>query len=190
MNKKQELLQKIAELFYEHGYEATSIRQISQSLGMTSAGLYYHFKNKQQMLFEIMNSAIDEALISMRTELSKIKSPEDQIAWIIRAHVRFYCNNRYQTKVLVHERGTLERKYAEIIREKEREYVQIIKRVLERILRENRHGSVPVYTAVFCLLGTLNWIVHWFNPAGRISPDEFADSVTTIFMKGVKGRTE
>ncbi|RJR49169.1 MAG: TetR/AcrR family transcriptional regulator [Desulfobacteraceae bacterium] len=188
MNKKQELLEKIAELFYKNGYEATSIRQICRNLGMTSAGLYYHFKNKQEMLFEIMNSAIEDALVSMRRELGKKSGAEDKIEWIIRAHIMFYCKNKCQTKVLVHERGTLENEYAEIIREKEREYVQVIRKVLMQITLENGR-DVPVDAAVFYLLGTLNWIVHWFDPGGKISPDELADSVTTLFMNGVKGKT-
>lgn len=53
------------ELFTERGYDATSLREIAESLGITKAALYYHFDSKEaiiQGLFEARLSAIDELL--------------------------------------------------------------------------------------------------------------------------------
>jgi AcrR family transcriptional regulator len=190
MNRKQELLKKISTLFYKKGYEKTTIRDISRHLGMTNAGLYHHFKNKQEMLFDIMKDPMEEALVSMRRELPHIKNAEEKIAWIIRSHIHYYSENKSQTKVLVHERGALETKYAKIIGEKEREYVEFIKQVLAQILQESFHATVTVEVATFCLLGMLNWLVHWYNPDGKVTPDELASNITTIFLKGVRERPE
>jgi AcrR family transcriptional regulator len=50
-------IQRIAlELFTEGGYEATSLREIAERLGVTKAALYYHFKTKD----EIVDSLVDE----------------------------------------------------------------------------------------------------------------------------------
>jgi AcrR family transcriptional regulator len=49
-------IQQVAlRLFTEHGYENTSMREISEHLGLTKAALYYHFDSKEaivQSLFE------------------------------------------------------------------------------------------------------------------------------------------
>jgi AcrR family transcriptional regulator len=43
-------IQEVAlELFTEHGYEATSLREIAERLGVTKAALYYHFKSKDEI---------------------------------------------------------------------------------------------------------------------------------------------
>jgi AcrR family transcriptional regulator len=190
MNRKPELLQKISVLFYKKGYEKTSIRDISQHLGMTNAGLYHYFKNKQEMLFDIMNDAMERALVTMRQELPHAKNAEEKIDWIVRAHIKFYSENKSQTKVLVHEKGALEENYAEIIEKKEKEYVEFIKQVLREIIGESFHTPVTVEVATFCLLGMLNWLVNWYNPKGKVSPDELASNITTIFLKGLKGRSD
>jgi AcrR family transcriptional regulator len=50
-------IQDIAvELFTEHGYEGTSLREIAERLGVTKAALYYHFKSKD----DIVRSLVDD----------------------------------------------------------------------------------------------------------------------------------
>lgn len=44
-------IQQIAvELFTEHGYDGTSLREIAERLGVTKAALYYHFKSKEDII--------------------------------------------------------------------------------------------------------------------------------------------
>ncbi|MFC6082557.1 TetR/AcrR family transcriptional regulator [Sphaerisporangium aureirubrum] len=44
-------IQEIAlRLFTEQGYEATSLREIAEALGVTKAALYYHFKTKDDII--------------------------------------------------------------------------------------------------------------------------------------------
>jgi AcrR family transcriptional regulator len=38
------------ELFTEQGYDATSLREIAERLGVTKAALYYHFKSKEEIV--------------------------------------------------------------------------------------------------------------------------------------------
>jgi AcrR family transcriptional regulator len=190
MHKKEELLQKISELFAKKGYEKTSIRDIAAHLGMTNAGLYYHFQNKQQMLIDIMNYAMEDGLANMRRELPHIKSAEERLAWIIRSQIKFYSENQSQTKALIQDRGALEASHAKIMSQKEEEYVGLVKEVVGQIIREHVDVPIPVEVATFCLLGMLNWLVHWYNPEGKVSPDELTSSITTIFLNGIKGRSD
>jgi AcrR family transcriptional regulator len=53
----RERIKEVAlELFTEHGYEQTSLREIAERLGVTKAALYYHFKSKE----EIVRSFIED----------------------------------------------------------------------------------------------------------------------------------
>jgi AcrR family transcriptional regulator len=48
-------IQAIAlELFTEQGYDATSLREIAERLGVTKAALYYHFKSKEEIVESLM----------------------------------------------------------------------------------------------------------------------------------------
>ncbi|MFD8594795.1 TetR/AcrR family transcriptional regulator [Kitasatospora sp. NPDC059646] len=53
------------ELFAEHGYEKTSLREIADRLGVTKAALYYHFKTKDDIvrgIVEKMAAPLDDAI--------------------------------------------------------------------------------------------------------------------------------
>lgn len=53
----RERIQDVAlDLFIEQGYEKTSLREIAESLGVTKAALYYHFKTKE----DIAGSLLDQ----------------------------------------------------------------------------------------------------------------------------------
>ncbi len=190
MNRKEELLQKISDLFAKRGYEKTSIRDIAAHLGMTNAGLYYYFKNKQQMLVDVMRRGMDEALSTMRKELPRMKSGEERIRYIVRSQVTFYANNKSQTKAAIHEMGTrLDAKNTKTMDKKHQEYVSFIRQAIELVIQENPYITIKPAIATYCLLGMLNWLVDWYDPEGEVSPDEITSNITSIFLAGFKGKT-
>src|SRR5690606_10727595 len=57
----RERIQQVAlELFTENGYEATSLREIAERLGVTKAALYYHFKTKDEIIESLVNDRAAE----------------------------------------------------------------------------------------------------------------------------------
>ncbi|BCJ60435.1 TetR/AcrR family transcriptional regulator [Micromonospora endophytica] len=47
------------ELFTEQGYEATSLREVAERLGVTKAALYYHFKSKDEIVTSVVADRLD-----------------------------------------------------------------------------------------------------------------------------------
>lgn len=50
MTTRERILAAAIELFARDGYDKTGIRQLGAHLDMTSASLYYHFRNKEEIL--------------------------------------------------------------------------------------------------------------------------------------------
>jgi AcrR family transcriptional regulator len=49
----------LLDLFRTQGYDATSLRQIAERLGMTKAALYYHFRAKEHLVVELTRPFLD-----------------------------------------------------------------------------------------------------------------------------------
>jgi AcrR family transcriptional regulator len=62
---RQRIQDVALELFAEQGYEKTSLREISERLGVTKAALYYHFKTKEDIvvsLFKDLMAPVDDLI--------------------------------------------------------------------------------------------------------------------------------
>jgi AcrR family transcriptional regulator len=81
----REKIQAVAlELFAEHGYEKTSLREIAERLDVTKAALYYHFNTKEDIvvsLFDKLLADMDEIIAWLREQP---RTPETRQALIQR----------------------------------------------------------------------------------------------------------
>ena len=59
-NTKQEILDAALELFSVQGYEATSISQLAEAVGIRKASLYSHFENKQAILDALVKNTLEQ----------------------------------------------------------------------------------------------------------------------------------
>ena len=57
---KQEILDAALELFSMQGYEATSLSQLAEAVGIRKASLYSHFENKQAILDALIQNTMEE----------------------------------------------------------------------------------------------------------------------------------
>lgn len=78
----RERIQSVAlELFAEHGYDKTSLREIAERLEVTKAALYYHFNTKEDIvvsLFEDFVTGIDK-LIEWATDQPRTLETRQEI---------------------------------------------------------------------------------------------------------------
>ena len=88
---RKRILEIAMELFIQQGYEATSLRQIADRLGVTKAALYYHFQSKEDLLIALMQPAqqmIDE-LLERLAAADSIDAWAEAMVWVIDAMFEF-----------------------------------------------------------------------------------------------------
>ena len=59
VDSRQEIMRTAARLFQQRGYDATSMNDVAAALKLSKGGLYHHFQSKDEILYEIMNHAMD-----------------------------------------------------------------------------------------------------------------------------------
>ena len=59
-NTKQEILEASLDLFSVYGFEATSVSQIADAVGIRKASLYSHFENKQAILDALVKEVLEQ----------------------------------------------------------------------------------------------------------------------------------
>lgn len=59
-NTKQEILNAALNLFSTQGYEATSVLQIADKVGIRKSSIYSHFSSKKEILDSLMNNILHQ----------------------------------------------------------------------------------------------------------------------------------
>jgi len=57
---KKRILEAAEELFSEYGFNGTSIDKIARAAGINKATIYYHFKNKDEIIASLFQTIIDD----------------------------------------------------------------------------------------------------------------------------------
>jgi AcrR family transcriptional regulator len=81
----RERIQAVAlDLFAEQGYEATSLREIAERLGVTKAALYYHFKSKEDIVHSFTEDYVAELDALLAWGAAQPRSPQTQAELLTR----------------------------------------------------------------------------------------------------------
>ena len=86
---RQRILRTATDLFVERGYAATSIRDISEHLGMTKGSLYYHFTSKEDLLAALLAplfAAVDEFVRAARDQGEVTRALVRRLVDVLDAH--------------------------------------------------------------------------------------------------------
>lgn len=91
--RRGEILQAAERIFIAEGYQGATIRKIADEVGVSSTALYMHFRDKDEILLEICDGAI-ESLLSINVEISA--QPIDAVARVrlmLDAYMMFALEN-------------------------------------------------------------------------------------------------
>jgi len=185
LKKSHEIQCVIAHLFAYKGYHSTSMREIARELGMNQSSLYHYFRSKEDILFKLMNEAMDSALATMEEICATDLQPQDKLKRILRFYTRYYAGDQERLILLVNEQNSLNDEHRRILVDKERRYVQLFKEVFEELGSHRMTREIPHSVAIFAFLGMVHYTIKWYHRDGAVGLDRLADIFVEIFTKGV-----
>lgn len=183
-----EIVDAAAMLFREKGFVATSLEDIAREVGMYKGSLYHYIKSKEDLLFAVVREPAERILNELR-ELSALDlPPAEKIRRVTRSHVRVLEENFTYCSVYLEEVAGRHR--SDEWSAMDREYVAAIVRVIEEGQERGEFGkSLDARTTTLALIGSLNWLTHWYRPDGELKGAEVADRYCDIFLVGMLSRT-
>jgi len=173
-------------LFGDQSYPATSMRDISQAVGILPGSLYSHISGKEALLLDIVESGITKYLEAIAPIADGPEPADVRLRSAIRAHVRVVADNVEQTLVAFHQWKYLEESNRQRVIALRNSYQEMF----SRIVKEGIETGVfeASHDATFCvlaILGMLNWVPEWFSPSGNRSADEVADALANVVLSGL-----
>jgi len=178
-----------AELFARNGYESTSTRSLATLVGMEKATLYYHIEGKEDLLYLICKSSIEQLTDDVNAAIAGIGDPEEQLQVWIQAHIVSLLRDQTQhATALAEARSASPERLTEIIRMR-KAYQTRIRSLIEAGQKAGRiRADIAAKYLGLMLEGLLDRTVIWYRRSGKLSPVEIAAVFCNLFLTGAQRR--
>ena len=175
-----------ARVFHERGYESTSIQDIADNLGILKGSLYYYIRSKEDLLNEILWGVHDDALANIQRVEEVDGGALQKIRAFITLHITFNIENLVKMGVFFHDFRSLSEDRRRRIIEARDLYDQMLRALITEGQKEGVVcPDVDPKMAALAALGMCNWIYQWYQPRGRLKPDEVADQFADLVVAGL-----
>jgi TetR/AcrR family transcriptional regulator, cholesterol catabolism regulator len=197
VDSRQEILRTAARLFQQRGYDATSMNDVAATLKLSKGGLYHHFQSKDEILFEIMNHAMEITEERVLAPVRGIADPQDRLRALIRLHIEVVLSPRdREITVMLHENHPLPPALRKRINHRKKEYVHFVESLIAEVQTsaqthaqraQTARSPVSPRAAAFALLGMINWIYQWYKPEGDLQTHNLIPQFTALVFAGILG---
>jgi AcrR family transcriptional regulator len=176
---------KAAEIFHAQGFDATSMSNIAAAVDLTKAGLYYYIESKEDLLFAIMNYAMENLETKVIEPSQVFTDPQERLESIIALHARLLIGGNKAITILTDEIEGLKPKHRRAILDRKRVYMEFVRDTLEALRTAGKLRDVNSTVATFSLFGTLLWLPRWYRPDGPLNHDQIVQEITNIATGGL-----
>lgn len=183
-----EIYNKAAEIFHEQGFDATSMSSIASAVDLTKAGLYYYVESKEDLLYAIINFAM-ERLETVVIEPSRaITDANQRLLSIVTRHAQLLTEGNKAITILTDEVDGLKPKHRKQILDRKRAYFELVRGTLDALRTEGKLRDVDTTVAAFSLFGALLWLPRWFRTDGPLHSEQVVEQIVGVVVGGlVKG---
>src|SRR5271163_1688077 len=137
VDPRQEILRIAARLFQQRGYDATSMNDVAAALKLSKGGLYHHFQSKDEILYEIMDHAMEITQQRVLDPVRGIADPEERLRALIRLHIEVVLSPRdREITVMLHENHPLPPALRKRINSRKKEYIHFVESLIAEVQKE------------------------------------------------------
>jgi AcrR family transcriptional regulator len=188
VSRRQAIEDVASDLFREHGYAATSIRDIARALSVQGASLYAHVTSKEDLLWAIVDRAATrfERAADMAEAEAAARHPGDPaeaLAALVRAHVRVLTDDVAEAGVFVHEWRALGPERRSNVLERRDAYQARFRRCVEDGIAIGAFAMTDPSIAASTILSAINGVATWYDPDGRLPASRIEDHLVDLSLR-------
>lgn len=185
LTRKEEIVIVASRLFKEKGYNAVSMRDIAQAMGIKAASLYNHIQGKQEILSTLILEVAKEFTLGMNTVMESRATPLEKITSVIELHIDITVNYSEGLAALNNDWMHLENEdlkdFVKMRENYEENFRKIIKEGIEKEEIKAHHPEV----ILFSILSTLRSLYVWYQKRGKLDVNLLKKDMVAVLLSGI-----
>jgi len=181
---REEVLHKALYTFWEKGYDATTLPDLLESMGINRSSLYNTFGDKQSLFREVMSLYYQQTAIKRLTILQKARSA--------RQGLQDYFKHNIDVAVAEYNPGgCLLTNTATTLKTIDKEFVQLIAQSVDRLERAlyallekgQQSGEITSTKDIKALARLMMAVSYGLNVAARVNPNrEMLEDIAKVAL--------
>ena len=182
------IMQALKLLLERKEFGAVTTAEIAKQAGVTEALIYKYFKDKRDLLHQVLREYLEQYQVQVENDLKGIKGALNKLRKLIWSHINVYATNRVFAKILLLE----VRNHPEYYKSETYDLVKIYSDTVLRIIEEGkRDGEIredldPKLIRLG-IIGSIEQVCLSGVVFDReISPDDITEDLCEFIFKGIE----
>jgi AcrR family transcriptional regulator len=182
------IVQALISLLEQKEFNAVTTAEIAKKAGVTEALIYKYFKDKRDLLHQVLREYLEQYGVFLDHDLKGIKGALNKLRKLIWSHINVYARNKVFAKILLVEARTNPDYYNSETYKLVKRYSDTVLSIIEEGVRNGeirddleptliRHGILGSIEQI-CLTGVV------FDR--EIEPDELTEELCEMLFKGLE----
>jgi TetR/AcrR family transcriptional regulator, cholesterol catabolism regulator len=184
--RHQEIVRAAARLFAERGFDATSIADIADEVGLLKGSLYYYVPNKQDLLFAMIAEVQRAGREITDRFMTHDGDPVTQLRSVIEAGAHFLIEHRDMSIVSLRDFRSLSEDRQQELRKDRSAIWTCVKTLIERARDQGDIGpEIDIGVATSAIVGALNHLPTWYVDGRAPNAGRMARGYATFLVDGL-----
>lgn len=186
--KRARTVAAAVDLFYENGYENTTLDMVAESLGVTKPFIYAHFRSKVELLADICSRGITSSQDAIGSVLPLDVTPTQKLTLLSERFVAAVLENRKHIAIFSREEKNLAPADFERINAMRRDFDRNLTRLISAGIETGEFDVDDPNVAALSIGGMVSWAYVWYRANGRLSQEELVREMTRLILNMVRAR--
>ena len=182
---REDILEAAAQVFRQKGFHGASMSDIAAAVSLRKASLYHHVSSKQEILFELLERALELLLERISLITNQNISADEKLQRMVREYLQILIDNIDLASVLLFEHRSLERRQRTRHIPNRDKFESLWKDVIIEGVDKKIFTCENPGVATRALLGIMNWTITWYRPDGELSIEQIADQYSNLVLNGL-----
>ncbi|MGH1329810.1 MAG: TetR/AcrR family transcriptional regulator [Paracoccaceae bacterium] len=155
-------------LIARHGYAAVSMRQIAKDVGVQAGALYLYTPDKQTLLFDLMQSHMNDLLAAWEAT-PRGETPTEALKAFTEFHIRFHLDRADAVFIAYMELRNLTAENFACIEALRRRYEDSLEAIIRAGDASGEFSTPDTKLATLAVIAMLTGVNTWYREGGRLS---------------------
>jgi AcrR family transcriptional regulator len=193
LNRKQAIIEAATRLFAENGFYQTATLDIAEAAGVAHGTLFYHYKNKEGIIYEIFRRAGENYLAELEAEVGRHQAGIEKIEAVLRFNNAFSRSHSKQLLIFLRDfpekMASKESALKQLVQSVGNQVIEIIEQCLETGMSDGTVSASNLLNTAHILNGLTFGLMH-MNMLSPLEIPELEDSVQAFCRKALTPENE